>query len=158
MGGKEDPEDPWMPLKYECTTIHISLHCIETLTDRRVPPQTPEFNKLCRKASVDPDGQNSIRVVSRIRTGTQLGVISLDNIQGLPYVCVVKRPDQIVLECLDNGSRSILRCLPHANWPGRVSYLLSFQLCLLTDLVVAPLYLEFPQTQRPKPHTNLPGS
>lgn len=121
MGGKEDPEDPWMPLKYECTTIHVSLRCIEMLTDRRIYPQSPEFDKTVRKAAIDPDGTTSISIVSRIRTGTQLGVISLDVIQDRPYVSVVKRPDRIVLECLDDGERSILHCLPNANWPGRVS-------------------------------------
>ena len=126
MGGTEDTEDPWMPLKYECTTIHISLHAIEKLTDRRVRPQSPEFGKLCKEAMVDPDGRDSILVASRIRTGAQLGVINLDVIQGHPCVSVVKRPDQIVLECLDDGVRSILRCLPHPGWQTQVSAFLNF--------------------------------
>lgn len=105
MGGEAQPEDPFMPLKYECTTLHISLDSLDLLTDRRMHPNTEEFEDVARAQKY------AIMVVSRIRTGSQLGAVTLEEVDGRPYVAVVKRPDKIVIEDLSTRARSTLECV-----------------------------------------------
>ncbi|KAH8119739.1 hypothetical protein DFH11DRAFT_1539026 [Phellopilus nigrolimitatus] len=127
LGGKGDQEDPYMPLKYECTTLRVSLETIELLTDRNVKPKTSEFMRriVAARASLGTDG-DLFNVVSRIRTATQLGGVSLDVINGDPHVCVLKRPNTIVFERLRDCVRSVLECRPtetaspHSTWNFRV--------------------------------------
>ncbi|KLO20143.1 hypothetical protein SCHPADRAFT_934748 [Schizopora paradoxa] len=110
MGSKDDDEDESMPIKYECTTISMSLASLGQLTNRECPPGTRHFENIaCTIEKEDP-----VTVVSRIRTGRQLGAVSLDEIDGAACVCVVKRPNRIVLERLGadfhNNPRMSLTC------------------------------------------------
>ncbi|KAI5119722.1 hypothetical protein M0805_001435 [Coniferiporia weirii] len=118
MGGKEDEEDPYMPLKYECTTLFVSLDIIEWLTDRHLKPMTRKFEKRTQQIARGLEGGDMWHVVSRIRTGTQLGMISLDVIDGDAHVCVVKRHNTIVLEKLNSKERTILHCRTTHDHPG----------------------------------------
>ncbi|TDL19416.1 hypothetical protein BD410DRAFT_441251 [Rickenella mellea] len=105
-GGPAEPEDPYMPLKYDCTTLHITLNSLDILTDRRYKPGTKEFEHVARAQ------RDAIKKVSSIRTGRQLGALTLEEIDGAAYVAVVKRPDTIVLENLSTNVRTVIQC-PH---------------------------------------------
>ena len=43
MGGFEDVEEPNMPLKYECTTLHVPFCVLDAVTDRHISPMTREY-------------------------------------------------------------------------------------------------------------------
>lgn len=103
-----DPEDPYQPLKYECTVLHMPMFIVDVLTDRHVAPQTPQFAQRVyyMKSHLKRDIWN---VVSRIRTGSQLGSVSLDRIDDEPYVCLLKRPNTLVFQRLDDEVRSSLQ-------------------------------------------------
>ena len=102
-----DPEDPFQPFKYECTVLHMPMTIIDVLNDRRVAPQTPQFaervDQLRRHLNRD-----IWSVVTRIRTASQLGSLSLDRISGRPYVCLLKRPNTLVLQRLDDSVRTTM--------------------------------------------------
>ncbi len=106
MGSKEDDEEERMPLKYECTTIAMSLESLGLLTDRRYPPGSRAFERIAYTV----EKEDPIMVISRIRTGRQLGAVSLDEISGSAFVCVVKRPNRIVLEHLNSSTRVSMTC------------------------------------------------
>lgn len=129
MGGGEDVQDQdiYRRLKYECTTLFVSLTTLEKFTDRRSPPHTGEYNTLTREARHDEDGLDSVRVISSIRTGSysQLGAVSLDVIGNRPYVCVVKRPNTLIMERLDDKVRTELR-LPDPELGTEVSLISCF--------------------------------
>ena len=128
MGGKEDPEDPYMPIKYECTAVCIPLFVLDYLNDRKVEPMTGEFGGRIRHVakSFASAEQGCWMTLARIRTGTQLGVASLDVIDETPFVCVVKRPDKIVFQPLEapseDSGRSILHCLHYPDFLINVSF------------------------------------
>ena len=103
-----DQEDPYQPLKYECTVLHMSMAIIDALSDRHIAPQTRQFQErleVLRKMKGD-----IWNVVGRIRTASQMGSVSLDRIDGKPYVCLLKRPNKIVFQCLNDSARSTLEC------------------------------------------------
>lgn len=120
MGSKEDDEDDSMPIKYECTTIAMSLESLGLLTDRRYPPGTKAFEKIAYTI----EKEDPITVVSRIRTGCQLGAVSLDEISGAAFVCVVKRPSRLVLEHLNTNTRLSMTCRTNHDYRGQVRVLL----------------------------------
>ncbi|KAL5519386.1 hypothetical protein ACEPAH_1069 [Sanghuangporus vaninii] len=116
MGGREDPEDPYMPIKYECTVVCVSLMVLDYLNDRRVGPMTDQFEERIKHTAMCfvKAETGSWLTLARIRTGSQLGVVSLDILDESPFVCVVKRPDKIVFQLLtssvEDSERSILEC------------------------------------------------
>ena len=121
MGGPPDPDDPYMPLRYECTTLQISLDILDRLTDRKACPQTSRFAELTRELG-DP-----YKVVARIRTGTQLGSVILTEVDHEPHVVVVKRPNSIIFVNLNDNSRSVLTCEENGFYPNLVSSLILFK-------------------------------
>ncbi|KAL5535920.1 hypothetical protein ACEPAF_4014 [Sanghuangporus sanghuang] len=116
MGGREDPEDPYMPIKYECTVVCVSLTVLDYLNDRRIGPMTDQFDERIKHTAISfvKAKTGSWLTLARIRTGSQLGVVSLDILDESPFVCVVKRPDKIVFQLLtssvEDSERSILEC------------------------------------------------
>lgn len=106
MGSAPDEEDPHTPIRYECTVLGISLNVLQSLSDWRVTPGSREFERVALKA----ESEYPIMVLNRIRSGSQLGAVSLDEISGVSYVFVVKRPDRIVFEDLDEANRITLKC------------------------------------------------
>ena len=104
-----DQEDPYQPLKYECTVLHMSMAIVDALSDRHIAPQTRQFQARLDVLRNNVDG-DVWKVVARIRTASQLGSLSLDRIDGKPYVCLLKRPNKIVFQCLNDSVRSTLEC------------------------------------------------
>lgn len=149
MGGKEDQDDPYMPLKYECTVLHVSLGIIDFFNDRRCEPMTDEFAsriKWTARAHVI-SGIDIWKSAARIRTGAQLGVISLDVIRRHPHVCVVKRPNKIVFQPFGPFERSTLECLPIPEYGDTVSHLFpNRKTCSHSFSRPASFYLEFPSS------------
>lgn len=115
MGGPEDVEETNMRLKYECSTLHVPLSIIDALMDRHIEPASPDFETRMRELIRQYAHEDLWTLVSRIRTGRQLGVVSLDIIDRQPYVCVLKKPDTIVFECLEDNIRSELICRPYSS-------------------------------------------
>lgn len=126
-GTDPDPEDPYMPLKYECTVLHVSLASLDLLTDRRLVPQSFAFEEVARAQ------KDAFATVARIRTGTQLGVVTLqegyDIVEGRvngSTVAVVKRPNTIIIQDLSTPVRTTLVCPNSEFYPlNRVSGLSS---------------------------------
>ncbi|THH10398.1 hypothetical protein EW145_g1359 [Phellinidium pouzarii] len=166
MGGEADVEDPCMPIKYECTTLFVSLSCIEELTNRQVEPGSDAFRGSIKRAAMGLDGNKLWHTVSRIRTGTQLGVVTLDVIDGDPYVCVLKRPNSIVFERLDdsqlrsdaaqtapdargnirpgahNSERAVLTCGPNTMHPTSTYHIWNFRVLPDTNQVFVFRHIE----------------
>lgn len=115
-----DQEDPYQPLKYECTVLHMSMAIIDQLNDRHVAPQTPQFTKRLHLLQARLNG-DIWKVVGRIRTASQMGSLSLDRINGESYVCLLKRPNTIVFQRLDDGARATLECRNVENYGQAVS-------------------------------------
>ncbi|EJC98829.1 uncharacterized protein FOMMEDRAFT_171011 [Fomitiporia mediterranea MF3/22] len=139
LGGKEDQEDPFMPLKYECTALFVPVMLLDIFNDRKARPMTDEYAERVKLVASKIVATHAIPEglaldiwtdVGRVRTGAQLGVVSLDVIQDVPVMCVVKRPNKIVIQPLGNlvDNRSVLECLPipqygethHSIWNFRV--------------------------------------
>ncbi|OCH90041.1 hypothetical protein OBBRIDRAFT_777530 [Obba rivulosa] len=99
-----DAIDPEVPLKYECVTLHISLRQLEILGDPRFPPNSEEFLRHARRQ------RRPFKTLALIRTKSVLGVPSLDEIDGVPYLAVPKLPDRIIFKNLNGGPASILHC------------------------------------------------
>ena len=151
MGGKEDPEDPYMPITYECTAMCIPLIILDFLNDRKVQPMTGEFSRRIRHAakSYASAKEGCWLTLARIRTGAQLGVVSLDVLDETPFVCVVKRPDKIVFQPLgappEDPGRSILHCLHYPEFLINVSFHYSTKIMASRFIwFLAPLDLELP--------------
>lgn len=125
LGGREEVEDPYMPLRYECTALHVNLKILDFLDSRHVEPQTSKYAQMISQMSMGMEMNNEVIwvVAARIRTGAQLGVVSLDLIDTFPTVCVVKRPNTIVMQQLCDPARTTINCLPTDDHPGAVSFL-----------------------------------
>lgn len=106
-----------MPLKYECTVLHITLQSLDALTHRRLVPGTVAFEEVARAQKY------AFVVVGRIRMGTQLGVTALEYIQNEPTVIVLKRPNTLIFQNLNRDQRSIINLAPSEFYPDRVCIL-----------------------------------
>ena len=88
-----------MPIKYECTVMHIALASIDAVMDRHLRPDTKEYSAVAEQQ------EDAIKIISRIRTGKQLGAVTLEEVRGDPFVVVVKSPDRICIVDLDTDER-----------------------------------------------------
>jgi hypothetical protein len=98
--------DPPMPLRYECACLHISLQALEFLGDPKIAPNSLEF---CAHASKQPP---PFREMARIRSSAPLDAVTLVEYEGMPFVVVVKRPDEVVIKDLTTRTISTLKCEP----------------------------------------------
>ena len=95
-----------MPLQYECVCLHISLQALELLGDPKISPRSQEF--LAHAAKQPPP----FREMSRIRSSVPLDVVNLVEYEGMPFVVITKRPDQVVIKDLTYCTISTLNCEP----------------------------------------------
>ena len=108
-----------MPLRHECTTLHISLEVLEQLTDPKILLKTDQSKEFFKELG------EPFKVVSRVQSGTQLGAISLTEVDGKPHILVVKRPNSVIFESLNGAPRSVMTCEDIFN-PGEVSIVIFF--------------------------------
>lgn len=103
--------DAPIPIKYECVALEVPLECLETLSDPRLVPGTPEW---IAHASMQP---KPFRYLFAVRTRSQLMYPDIDELFGKPYLAVVKRPNSIVFQNLEGGPSATLTCpvpdVPH---------------------------------------------
>lgn len=78
----------------------ISLDALEDLTDPKCPPGSVEF---LERAGTQPP---PFLRLSRIRSRSQLDTVDLADIQGKPYIAVVKKPETILFKNLESGITS----------------------------------------------------
>ncbi|EPS95973.1 hypothetical protein FOMPIDRAFT_1131444, partial [Fomitopsis schrenkii] len=96
--------DAPIPIKYECVALEVALDCLETLSDPRLVPGTPEW---IAHAHAQPKPFRSLTI---IRTRSQLMNPDIDELFGKPYLAVVKRPNSILFKNLEGGPSAILTC------------------------------------------------
>ncbi|EPS99328.1 hypothetical protein FOMPIDRAFT_1147454 [Fomitopsis schrenkii] len=117
-GDRENPNHPvdvslWsgdheidapIPIKYECVALEVPLECLETLSDPRLVPGTPEW---IAHAQAQP---KPFRYLTIVRTRSQLMYPDIDELFGKPYLAVVQRPNSIVFHNLEGGPSGKLTC------------------------------------------------
>ena len=96
--------DPPMPLQYECVCLHISLQSLEILGDPKVPQSAQE--RHTHAANQPPP----FREMARIRSSRPLDHAILFEVGGVPFVTVVKKPDEVVVKDLTSRVISTLKC------------------------------------------------
>ncbi|EGO19043.1 hypothetical protein SERLADRAFT_411939 [Serpula lacrymans var. lacrymans S7.9] len=93
------------PFRYTCSCMQVPLDALDALADPRYPPGSMEFFEFAR--SQPPP----FRLISLMRSTSELGPIDLAEVQGRPCMAVVKKPRFIVFKDLSiNGRISTLTC------------------------------------------------
>ncbi|KIK91109.1 hypothetical protein PAXRUDRAFT_35081 [Paxillus rubicundulus Ve08.2h10] len=99
------PIDPPVPLQYVCTCVQISLDSLDALSNPRLVPGSHAFFAFA--ASQPPP----FRLLSVLRSTSELGAIDLAVIDGVPTMAVVKGFETVVLkELTGRGFISTLCC------------------------------------------------
>ncbi|KAL6303938.1 hypothetical protein BKA93DRAFT_734009 [Sparassis latifolia] len=96
--------DPPVPIKYECVCLHVPLSSLEILGDSRIVPGSEDY---LRHAKAQPA---PFRPLATVQTRSPLGIPSLDEIFGSPYLAVAKDRNKIVFKKLDGGPATTLHC------------------------------------------------
>ena len=113
--------DAPIPIKYECVALEVPLEYLETLSDPRLVPGTPEW---VAHASAQP---KPFRYLIAIRTRSQLMHPDIDELFGKPYLAVVKRPNSVIFQNLEGGPSATLTCpLPNLAHQRLVSRAIDF--------------------------------
>ena len=107
-----------MPLQYECVCLHTSLQSLEILGDPKVPQTARELHTHAA------DQPPPFREMARIRSSRPLDHAILFEVGGMPFVTVVKKPDEVVVKDLTSRVISTLKC--EAFEP--ITHLVSFEL------------------------------
>lgn len=94
--------DPPGRLRYECVCLLISLETLEELADPAFPPGSSAF---LERARLQPP---PFYRLSRVRSRSQLDEIDLAQVNGQPYMAIVKKPESIVFKNLNSGDTSSL--------------------------------------------------
>lgn len=96
--------DAPIPIKYECVTLEVPLVSLETLSDPRLVPGTPEWIAHARSQP------KPFRSLTEIRTRSQLMYPDIAEIFGEAYLAVVKRPNSILFKNISGGPSATLTC------------------------------------------------
>ncbi|KAL6303934.1 hypothetical protein BKA93DRAFT_312245 [Sparassis latifolia] len=116
-----DKEEP--PIKYhECISLHVQLSSLDILVDSRLEPGSEEFIEFA-KAQPPP-----FQMLAMVRASASLGVPSLDNIFGSPYLAIPQGNNKIVFKNLNGGAGSTLNCGPTAVAPIEKHTILAIRL------------------------------
>ncbi|KIJ66452.1 hypothetical protein HYDPIDRAFT_180871 [Hydnomerulius pinastri MD-312] len=140
------PIDPPVPLQYVCTCLQISLGSLDALADPRLVPGSPEFFAFA--ASQPPP----FRLLSVLRSTSELGVIDLAVVDGVPTMAVVKRFETVVFKELRvDGLISTLNCAREEQYSSNRHHICNLRILPQQSQVLAVRTTMLPPGPAPPP-------
>ncbi|KAF9245645.1 hypothetical protein BU15DRAFT_40660 [Melanogaster broomeanus] len=134
------PIDPPVPLQYVCTCLQISLDSLDALANPSLVPGSVEFFAFA--ASQPPP----FRLISVLRSASELGVIDLAVIDGVPTLAVVKDFETIVFKELSGrGFLSTLCCAREVPYSSNPHSICTFRLLPHQGQVLVIRAVELPE-------------
>jgi len=95
-----------MPLIYECIVLHVAFEDLNLLVNHRIQPGTPEYVDVTQNfGNID-----IFAVVGRTESAPQLGMASIGELRGEPYVALIKYPGSVHLINLNTKAQCVLQC------------------------------------------------
>ncbi|KDQ62995.1 hypothetical protein JAAARDRAFT_28990 [Jaapia argillacea MUCL 33604] len=142
---KYDSIDSPYPLRYECATYFIRLDHLEPLVDPRSNPGSQGWMDRMRSLP------SPFESISTIRTHSRLDNVCLDEIQGEPFLTVLKHPETIIFRNLNKaGGRAVLTCARFAALPDNPHNILAIRVIPVQRQVLVVKRVDFdPQHQKP---------
>ncbi|THH11448.1 hypothetical protein EW146_g8039, partial [Bondarzewia mesenterica] len=96
-------------IRYESVALHVNLHAVETMEDPRFPPGTVEYFANVR------DHPPPFKRVSVVRSHNPIDHLDFEEIDGVSYLFLAKRNNEIIMKNLETNSVSRIVCLNPAN-------------------------------------------
>ncbi|KAH9911275.1 uncharacterized protein BXZ73DRAFT_82900 [Epithele typhae] len=114
------PERLAKMIKYVCTVVHVPLDDLERFCDDTRPPNV---QRSLSAHDMRPPFRLLADIVSRSRISN---TIIAEDVEGTPYVTVLKGTDRVLFKNLDGGLGCTMQCTPHPDFVDLPHAILAF--------------------------------